>query len=84
VSDLAQGEGEEVVGADDGAEEGAAVQQSALGLHSARKGRRCLLCFRLSVTDLRSHTLLCQVCCLVMETHTASNALEVNHTSCDM
>ena len=67
LSDLAQGEGEEVVGADDGAEEGAAVQQSALGLHSARKGRRCLLCFRLSVADLRSHTLLRQVCCLVMK-----------------
>ena len=66
LSDLAQGEGEEVVGADDGVEEGAArLQQSALRLHSARKGRRCLLCFRLSATDLHSHTVLCQFCCLV-------------------
>ena len=67
LSDLAQGEGEEEVVADDGVEEGAAVHQSALRLHSARKRRRCLLCFRLSVTDLRSHTLLCQVFCLVMK-----------------
>ena len=73
LSDLAQGEGEEVVGeevvgADDGVEEGAArLQQSALRLHSARKGRRCLLCFRLSATDLHSHTVLCQFCCLVMK-----------------
>lgn len=67
LSDLAQGEGEEVVGADVGVEEGGAAQRSALGLLSARKGRRCLLCFRLSVTDLRSHTLLCQVFCLVMK-----------------
>ena len=66
LSDLSQGEVEEAA-AHDGVEEGAAVQPSALGLHSARKGRRCLLCFRLSVTDSHSHTLLCQVGCLVMK-----------------
>ena len=45
LSDLAQGEEEEVVGADDGVEEGAAVQQSALGPQSARKadGACCAL-----------------------------------------
>ncbi len=68
LSDLAQGEGEEVVGWDDGVEEGAArLQQSALRLHSARKSRRCLLCFRLSATDLHSHTVPCQFCCSVMK-----------------
>ncbi len=70
LNDLAQGEGEGVVGADAGVVEGAAVQQPALELHSARTGRWRLLCFRLSFTDLRSHTLLSQVCCLVMEKHT--------------